>query len=181
MLDWVLSTSQVTCLFLELFCCSMPDRFFLQSCVSEVQKSFPENINISQECSLDIAIKVKAIHWTTLVRKYLHDAVFPVTFQHFVKRQTVNHYLSLRTNLIILSLAFFICHLTAPWPSLGHQGFNKIWKSSVAWNRLIHLYIKGNTTHLTKRTQLNWHKVTGQKWVGYQNFVRDNLQTLFDF
>ena len=73
-----------------------------------------------------IAIKVKTIHWTTLVKKYLNDAVFPVTFQHFVKRQTVNHYLSLRTNLIILSLAFFICHLTAPWPSLGHQGINKI-------------------------------------------------------
>ena len=97
----------------------MLDRFFLQSGVSEVQKSFPENINISQECSLDIAIKVKAIHWTTLVRKYLHDAVFPVTFQHFVKRQTVNHYLSLRTNLIILSLAFFYLPFDCPMAIFG--------------------------------------------------------------
>ena len=66
-----------------------------------------------------IAIKVKTIHWTTLVKKYLNDAVFPVTFQHFVKRQTVNHYLSLRTNLIILSLAFFYLPFDCPMAIFG--------------------------------------------------------------
>ena len=46
---------------LNWLCCSILARyFFLHSVVSEVQKSFPENLDVSYGYILDIAIKVKS-------------------------------------------------------------------------------------------------------------------------